>query len=436
MKRRVIVKVVSEVSPVEHIKGELSVAPDKSITHRALMISALAEGTSYIHSPLIAKDVESTIRALQMLGVSIEIENELIKVTGKGMYGLREPKEIIDAGNSGTTIRLLLGILAAQPFPTVLMGDSSLVRRPMGRVVEPLRSMGAFVDGRSNGNYIPIIVHGRPLKGITYQLPVHSAQVKSAILLAGMFAEDSTTIIEPIPTRDHTERMLRSFGVPIQTENGRISISTQEVLHPHEIRVPGDFSSAAYFIAAALLAPKGDLILRNVGINPTRTGLLTVLKNMGAKIEIFNIEYWDGEPVADLRIQSQPLKGTIIEGNIIPSLIDEIPILALIATQAEGVTEIHNAEELRVKETNRIRSIVLELSKMGAEIEELHDGLRVVGKKPLKGTQVHSHHDHRIAMTLSIAGLIANDKTTIDGIEAIHISYPDFLQDLAKVSSV
>jgi 3-phosphoshikimate 1-carboxyvinyltransferase len=380
---------------------------------------------------LHSEDLTSTINALRSMGIDIVEERAgRYKVLGKGLYGLQEPTDVIDVGNSGTTIRLLMGVLAAQPFHTVLVGDSSIARRPMARVSDPLRLMGAKIDGRKGGNFVPIAIRGEALHGITYRLPVASAQVKSALLLAGLYAEGITTLIEPVQTRDHTERMLQSFGVAISQEGDQISISQHHHLQATEIRVPGDFSSSAFFIAAALLVPGSDIILRKVGFNPTRTGLITALRHMGAEIEVLGQEMWGEELVADLRIKHQPLQGTVIAGELIPRLIDELPIIAVLATQAEGVTEIRNAEELRVKESDRIAAIATELRKMKAEVEELPDGLRIMGKTPLVGAMVSSYQDHRIAISLLIAGLIATGKTEVDGAEAINISYPRFLDDL------
>lgn len=420
-----------QISQVSRLEGELCPPSDKSISHRAMILSAIANGTSTIHQPLHSEDLTSTINALRSMGIDIVAERAgRYKVLGKGLYGFQEPTDVIDVGNSGTTIRLLMGVLAAQPFHTVLVGDSSIARRPMARVSDPLRLMGAKIDGRKGGNFVPIAIRGEALHGITYRLPVASAQVKSALLLAGLYAEGITTVIEPVQTRDHTERMLRSFGVAVSQEGDRISISQHHHLQANEIRVPGDFSSSAFFIAAALLVPGSDIILRKVGFNPTRTGLITALRQMGAEIEVLGQAMWGEEPVADLRIKHQPLQGTVIAGELIPRLIDELPIIAVLATQAEGVTEIRNAEELRVKESDRIAAIATELRKMKAEVEELPDGLRIKGKTPLVGAMVSSYQDHRIAISLLIAGLIAEGNTEVDGAEAINISYPRFLDDL------
>lgn len=423
-----------EVYPVSRLEGSISVAADKSISHRAFMLSALANGSSYIHHPLLADDVKRTILAFQKMGIDIvEDRSDRFKVIGKGLYGLQRPQDVIDVGNSGTTIRLLLGILSAQSFSSTVTGDSSFVRRPMSRVIEPLKLMGAHISGRNENNLAPLSVQGTKLQGVTYRLPIASAQVKSAILLAGLYAEGTTTVIETMKTRDHTELMLQSFGVPVSSHGDQVSIAQQHNLTPAEIHVPGDISSAAFYIAAALMIPSSEIILQNVGINPTRTGFLEALELMGAKVEILEQNNWGKEPVAVLRIQHQSLSGAVIEGELIPRLIDEIPILAVLATQAEGVTEIRNAEELRVKESDRIAVIASELRKMNAEIEELPDGLRIKGKTRLQGAELYAHHDHRIALSLYIAAMTATGKTVIEGFDAIKISYPEFLDDLQSL---
>lgn len=427
-------KMKQEVYPVSRLEGIISVAADKSISHRAFMLSALANGSSYIHHPLLADDVKRTILAFQKMGIDIvEDRSDRFKVIGKGLYGLQRPQDVIDVGNSGTTIRLLLGILSAQSFSSTVTGDSSIVRRPMSRVIEPLKLMGAHISGRNENNLAPLSVQGTKLQGVTYRLPIASAQVKSAILLAGLYAEGTTTVIETMKTRDHTELMLQSFGVPVSSHGDQVSITQQHNLTPAEIHVPGDISSAAFYIAAALMIPSSEIILQNVGINPTRTGFLEALELMGAKVEILEQNNWGKEPVAVLRIQHQSLSGAVIEGELIPRLIDEIPILAVLATQAEGVTEIRNAEELRVKESDRIAVIASELRKMNAEIEELPDGLRIKGKTRLQGAELYAHHDHRIALSLYIAAMTATGKTVIEGFDAIKISYPEFLDDLQSL---
>lgn len=419
------------VQPIERLQGNSHVAADKSISHRAFMLSALADGTSTVHHPLLADDAQRTMHAFSQMGIAIEREApDRFVVHGKGLHGLTAPSTTIDVGNSGTTIRLLIGILAGQRFNSIVTGDASIQRRPMSRVLEPLARMGAHIEGVNGSTLAPLHVHGQPLHGITYTLPVASAQVKSAILLAGLYADGETTVVEKLKTRDHTERMLAAFGVPITTAGERITVTQAHSLQPTEIRVPGDISSAAFPMAAALLIRGSDVVFHHVGVNPTRTGFIEALERMGARIEVVAEREWGGEPVADLRIQHQQLHGAVIDGALIPRLIDEIPILAVLATQAEGVTEIRNAEELRVKESDRIAVVATELRKMGANIEELPDGLRIRGKTPLRGATVASHHDHRIAMSLYVAGLVADGASIIEGFDAIHISYPEFLDDL------
>ncbi len=420
-----------EIVACKRLVGEINVPPDKSISHRAVMLASIAEGISTITQPLLSEDVQRTITAFRNMGIEIDVVNSYqLRVHGKGLFGLQRPTSVIDVGNSGTTIRLLMGILAAQPFSSVLMGDDSISRRPMGRVTEPLKLMGAYLHGMHNGSYTPITIHGGSITGITYPLPIASAQVKSAILLAALYTEGSTTVIEPAKTRDHTERMLRHMGVEVSQDNTKITVSQQKSIQSMEVKVPGDFSSAAFFIAAALIVPESEIVLHNVGINPTRIGFLTVLEKMGAHIEFINVEQWGEETVADIRVRSQALQGTRIAGELIPLMIDELPIIALLATQSEGTTEIRNAEELKVKESNRITAVVSELQKLGADIVELHDGMKIKGKTQLKGANVMGYGDHRIAMTLSIAGLIAQSKTVVDGVEAVNISYPSFFADL------
>lgn len=419
---------------VSSLRGEVQIPPDKSISHRAFMLAAIANGTSYIQHPLLADDVLRTIHAFRQMGIDIiEETHDRYIVHGKGLYGLEEPTAVIDVGNSGTTMRLLMGILAAQPFHTVLLGDDSLSRRPMSRVTMPLRAMGAQINGRDGAKYAPLAIQGTSLQGMCYEMPVASAQVKSALLLAGLYADGDTVIEELQQTRNHTELMFTAFGVEVKQLGKQVAISKQQALQATEIRVPGDFSSAAFIIVAALLVPNSEVILRNVGVNPTRTGLLTVLSRMGVKLEELAVSKWGGEPVADLKVTHQSLKGTIIDGELIPLLIDELPIIAVLATQAEGVTEIRNAEELRVKESDRISAIVTELRKMNAAIEELPDGIRIIGKSSLIGATVNAYHDHRIAMSLLVASLIAEGKTIVNGIESIQVSYPRFIDDLKQL---
>ena len=411
------------------LKGEITPPPDKSISHRAVMFASLAKGTSRIKNFLWAKDPISSLNAMKSLGVEIEIikEREII-VNGKGLRSLNESNDIIDCGNSGTTIRLLSGILAGQPFLSILTGDDSLRQRPMKRIIEPLSMMGATIFGRKENTLPPLIIKGGKLRGINYEMPIASAQVKSCILLAGLFAEGETTVIEPQKSRDHTEKMLKSIGAGIEVHRNIIKLSLpQRELNPFEITIPGDFSSAAFFIAGATLIKGAELIIRNVCLNETRTGFMDVLKTMGASIEILTQNIQAGELVGDLRIKSaEALKGITVEGDIIPRLIDEFPILCVVASQAEGKTIIRDAKDLRVKESDRIKAMTTELKKMGVHIEELEDGVEINGPCKIRAYEVYSYKDHRIAMALSIAGLLAEGETKIIDADCVDISFPEF----------
>jgi 3-phosphoshikimate 1-carboxyvinyltransferase len=418
------------------LKGEITPPPDKSITHRAIMFASIAEGKSIIRNPLMAEDPISTMNAMRALGVEIDEEasgfrlqketsalscSTSLIIHGKGLHGLREPFDVINCGNSGTTARLISGILAGNPFFTVLTGDDSLRQRPMARVINPLKEMGAKIFARQNHRYLPMAIKGGGLKGITYNMPVASAQVKSCLILAGLYAEGVTVIHEPQKSRDHTERLLKSMGAPIEVGDLEIKVkgpqpsaSGGEVtvsLQPVEITVPSDFSSAAFFVAGALIVPGSEIIIRNVCVNPTRTGLLHVIKEMGGNVRLENLHDVSGEPVADIYCKTaSSLRAVKVGKDLIPSLIDEFPVLCILATQAEGVTEIRGAEELRVKETDRIKAMATELKKMGVELEEYPDGIAIKGKAVLNGAKVESYNDHRVAMSLAIAGLIARER--------------------------
>lgn len=417
------------------IAGEIRVPGDKSISHRAIMFGSMAKGKTRVSGFLPGADCVSTIHCFRQLGVSIEHDGESVTIESDGLEGLVEPADVLDVGNSGTTIRLLAGILAGRPFHSVLLGDSSIASRPMSRVARPLRQMGARVDGRNDGEFTPLSIRGGGLRGIEYRSPVASAQVKSAILLAGLQASGVTTVYEPHLSRNHTETMLASFGVKLNAFPGGVSIEGGQTLRQQEeIVVPGDISSAAFLLAAAAIVPSSSLFIKNVGINPTRTGILDVLREMGAKLEIHNERAQNGEQVADLSIEAAPLRGIEISGEIIPRLIDEIPIIAVIATQAEGTTIIKDAAELKVKETNRIDATVAELRKMGAVIEPTDDGMIIRGPCSLRGAVCDSRGDHRIGMAMAIAGLVAEGETTVAGAEAIDISFPGFERLLASVT--
>lgn len=428
------------LQPAKTVNGALKVASNKSISHRAFIFAALAEGQTQINDFLWSDDTAATLSCLRGLGVAIptiEPDTKTVYVNGTGLDNLQAPQAALDCGNSGTTMRLLAGVLAGRPWPSTLSGDASLSKRPMDRVQQPLSLMGARVAGQGSRCAPPLTIHGGALQGMEYRLPVASAQVKSAILLAGLQAHSQTTVIEPTPTRDHTERMLQAFGVPLQRDGERITISPgHRLIAPAApMQVPGDISSAAFFLVAAALRPDWEITVRDVGINPTRTGILEVLRAMGAKVTLSNEHSSGDEPIADITVRGGILRATEIGGAIIPSLIDELPVLALLATQAQGTTIIRDAGEMRLKESDRIAIISAELQKLGARIEEQPDGMIITGPTPLTGTTVTSPRgDHRIAMTLAVAGLITQGQTTIQNAEAITSSFPDFLGRLEEVA--
>lgn len=419
------------IKPIETIKGTLSVPGDKSISHRAIMLGAISEGITEISGFLMGDDCLSTVDCFRKLGIKIEISENKVFVHGKGLMGLSAPSTILDVGNSGTTIRLLTGILAGQNFSSSITGDASIQKRPMLRVVNPLRKMGAEIEGIEGGNYCPLHIKGKNLNGIHYKLPVASAQVKSAILLASLYSKGKTIIIEPKSSRDHTEIMINYFGGNILKNKNEIISSPVKKLIGQQVEVPGDISSAAYFIAAALILPNSELLIQNVGINPTRSGIITVFKQMGGNIQLINERIQSGEAVADIFVRSSKLKGIEIKGDIIPKLIDEIPVIAATACYADGVTIIKDAAELKVKESNRIKTMSSELRKMGAQITETDDGMIIQGTSQLMGTTVESYNDHRVAMSLAIAALRANKETKIQNSECVNISFPNFFSLLS-----
>lgn len=423
------------IQKVKSIQGTVRVPGDKSISHRAVMFGALAEGTTTISGFLPGADCLSTISCFRRMGIAIEQQGDQVVVHGKGWFGLEEPKEKLDVGNSGTTIRLISGILSTQPFHVVLEGDESIAKRPMRRVVGPLRQMGAKIDGRKNGEFTPLAIRGTELTGIHYESPVASAQVKSAILLAGLQAKGVTSVREPHLSRDHTERMLAAFGVDVVRDGLLVSVEGGQRLVGREISVPGDISSAAFLIAAVMMVPGSALVIEHVGMNPTRTGIVDVVRAMGGRIELHNERIVNEEPVADLHVHHSELTGTVIEGDIIPRLIDEIPVIAVLATQASGTTVIRDAEELKVKETDRIATVVSELSKFGANVTPTDDGMIVVGKTALTGASIDSMGDHRIGMAMAIAGLAAEGETQIANAEAIDVSFPGFASLLESITS-
>lgn len=424
------------INPVKRLSGEITVPGDKSISHRAVMLGALAQGTTEVENFLMGEDCLSTVQCFKALGVQVEDRvYGCLTIHGVGLDGLKEPLDVLDAGNSGTTTRLMLGILAGQPFCSILTGDGSLRNRPMARVTKPLCEMGATFLGRRDNSFLPLAVRGGQLKPITYHSPVASAQVKSAVLLAGLFAEGETTVTEPALSRDHTERMLGSFGALLKRSGNSVTIQGRPRLTGSKIKVPGDISSAAFPIVAAAILPGSEVIVRGVGINPTRDGLVEVLGKMGARIECLNVRDQSGEPVADIKVSGGGLKGTEISGGLIPRLIDEIPVLAVAAAYAEGTTFIRDAAELKVKESNRIATVVRELQGFGVDVEELPDGMVIHGGKPLRGTLVQSYGDHRIAMAMAVAALGASGQTVIEGAECIVVSFPGF-EDALKFLSV
>ncbi|MBD8014046.1 3-phosphoshikimate 1-carboxyvinyltransferase [Planococcus wigleyi] len=411
------------------LTGSIQVPGDKSISHRAIMFGSMASGTTTVKGFLMGDDCLSTISCFQKLGVKIDISDEVVTIQSEGEDSWKEPSEVLDTGNSGTTTRLMLGLLAGTSFHSVLAGDESIAKRPMKRIINPLREMGADIRGRMDGQYTPLAVQGTALKAIDYTLPVASAQVKSAILLAALKAEGKTVIHEPIASRDHTEIMLEHFGATITRENQLIKLEGGQKLTAAHVQVPGDISSAAFMIGAALVTENSKVTLKNVGINPTRTGILDVIEKMGASFELVENDT-EGERSADVTVYSSKLKGTEIGGELIPRLIDEIPLIALIATQAEGTTVIKDAEELRVKETDRIAAVVKELTKMGANIEATEDGMIIQGPTALTGAEMTSYGDHRLGMMAAIGALAASGEVVIDDPECISISYPNFFEHL------
>ena len=418
-----------EIKKLTNLHGEITVPGDKSISHRAVMFGSLAKGTTRITHFLEGADCLSTISCFRKMGIDIENNNGEILVHGKG---LSSPTDILDVGNSGTTTRLISGILAGQNFVSELTGDDSIQSRPMKRIMTPLLSMGADITSIKGNNCVPLRIAGHPLKAIHYDSPVASAQVKSCVLLAGMYSDGVTSVTEPILSRNHTEIMLNYFGAQVTSEGTTASIVPEPSLHAREITVPGDISSAAYFIAAGLLVPGSEILLKNVGINPTRDGLLRVCKDMGADITMLNVNM-DGEPTADLLVRTSSLHGTTVGGEIIPTLIDEIPMIAVMAAFAEGTTIIKDAKELKVKESDRILVMAENLSRMGADITPTDDGMIIHGGKPLHGAVIDSYLDHRVAMSFAIAGLLCDGPLSIKGGDCVKISYPEFYEDLYRL---
>jgi len=426
---------VKEVSPRLSLRSEVIPPGDKSISHRAVLFNSIAQGNAKITNFSSGADCASTVTCLQALGASVQrTSSTTLEIEGAGKDGLHEADDVLDAGNSATTMRLLSGLLATQPFLSIITGDSSLRSRPMARLISPLRLMGADIRGRGSDSLAPLAIKGGKLHGINYSLPVASAQLKSAILIAALFARGETAVEEPSPSRDHTERLLEAMGVTLKRNACHISLTPPTVpLKSVDLCIPGDISSAAYWLVLGATHPDAHITVRDVGINPTRTGIIDVLLEMGARLRLEN-ERWEGnEPVADITIESSELSGGQINGELIPRLIDEIPVIAMAACAAKGTTLIKDAAELRVKETDRISNTVGELSKLGAKVEELPDGIAIHGGVKLHGAACSSHHDHRLAMVLGIAALIAEGKTTIHDAEAAEVSYPAFWQDMEKI---
>ena len=422
-----------KINKVSKLKGTITVPADKSITHRAIMLSSLATGKSYINNYLKSDDCLMTMNAFKQMGVNIEQKEKSLTITGAGINGLKNPGKEIYAGNSGTTTRLLSGVLAGQKFSSTITGDASLSKRPMKRVMEPLSLMGAGITAREN-NFLPMtITTDGQLKSINYASPVASAQVKSCILFAGLYADGITTVTEPIKSRDHSEKMFKTFGADISVDDLTVSIKHCDKLYAREVTVPADISSAAFFIVAGLIVPDSNIKILNVNINKTRDGILTVLKSMGANIVLDNVRTVSGEDVTDIEITTSKLVSTSFGKEIVPSLIDEIPIIVLAATQAEGQTVISGAKELKVKESDRIHAVASQLNKMGANILEKDDGFIINGPTKLKGTTVDSFDDHRIAMMLSVAGLIAEGETEILNSDCVKISFENFYEVLKEV---
>lgn len=415
---------------VKYCRGEVTVPGDKSISHRSVMLGSLAKGTTEVHGFLQGADCLSSIDCFRRMGVEIENTGDAVMIRGRGLHGLKEPDGILDVGNSGTTTRLMSGILAAQTFSSRIDGDASIRKRPMGRIITPLSMMGADIESGLGNNCAPLLVRGKMLHGIHYDSPVASAQVKSAVLFAGLYAEGETSVTEPALSRNHTELMFEEFGVDIKTEGTTARVLPAKELYARKLTVPGDISSAAYFIVAGLITPNSEITIHNVGVNPTRDGILRVCEMMGADIDVSRTNDDLGEPVADITVRTSALKGCTIGGDIIPTLIDEIPAIAVLACFAEGETVIRDAQELKVKESNRIDVMVGNLSAMGADIEATEDGMIIRGGKMLHGAVVDSKLDHRIAMSFTVAAMNAAGETEIVGAECVDISYPDFYADM------
>lgn len=415
------------LEPRSGLRGDITVPGDKSISHRSIMLGSLAEGTTMVHGFLHGEDNHATLKAFRAMGIEIEeLAGGVLRINGRGLDGLQEPQTVLDCGNSGTTIRLMTGLLAGQSFFSVLTGDRYLCKRPMKRVVGPLAAMGAQIWGRGGGDLAPLAIRGSQLQPADYTSPIASAQVKSALMLAGLYAEGVTTVREPHLSRDHSERMLRYFGAEVQPFAGGVSIKGRPRLVGREVQVPGDISSAAFFLVAALITPGSELLIRNVGVNPTRSGIIDILQAMGGELELLNPRELSGEPVADILVRHSALRGIEIGGEVVPRAIDEFPVVAVAASFAAGTTTIRDAKELRVKETDRIAAMTAELTKLGGRVEALEDGMVVQGVEALSGGAVSSHGDHRIAMSMAVAALRATATVTIADTACTATSFPNF----------
>lgn len=419
---------------VKGLNGTIAIPGDKSISHRAVMFGSLAKGTTHITNFLSGADCLATIDCFRAMGVEIEQDGTEVTVHGNGLHGLKKPEKQLDVGNSGTTTRLISGILSGQDFDVTLSGDESLNKRPMGRIMKPLSTMGADIQSVNGDGCAPLKIIGKPLKAVHYDSPVASAQVKSAVLLAGLYADGKTSVTEPALSRNHTELMLQSFGVQVSSQGTTAEVTPPAEMTAADIVVPGDISSATFFIAAGLVTPDSCITLKQVGINPTRNGILKVCEAMGADLVLSNVKDDSGEPTADITVKTSNLKGTEVGGDLIPALIDEIPVIALMAAFAQGETVIRDAAELKVKESNRIDLTVDNLVKMGVDAEATEDGMIIRGGNPLKGASIHCRYDHRIAMTFSIAGINADGETVIEDAECVDVSYPTFYEQLQMLS--
>jgi len=423
------------IQPAASVRGEIAVPGDKSISHRSIMLGAIANGVTTVRGFLRGEDNMSTMHAFRAMGVDINDDGETIRITGRGLHGLQEPGDVLDCGNSGTTIRLITGLLSGQSFFSVVTGDQYLRKRPMKRVVEPLSRMGARIAGRNGGTLAPLAITGGGLKGIDYHSPVSSAQIKSSLMLAGLYAEGETTVTEPSLSRDHSERMFRYFGASLKVNPNGVTVRGGVELTAQDVTVPGDISSAAFFLVAALITPNSELLIKNVGVNPSRTGVIDILKAMGGDIQLIDERDVSGEPVADLLVRSSRLKGIAISGSVVPRAIDEFPAICIAAARAEGVTTVRDAKELRVKETDRITAMAVNLGKVGITVTECEDGMDITGSDRLLGGTVDSSGDHRIAMSMSVAALVATGPITVTDIGCVATSFPTFFPLLEKVAA-